>query len=242
MKLIILLVFLIITLQSCGSKNGTDQATEKETQATTELGINLDDLIDGQYLAVFETINPQITNRIMGAFTFSRDKELDELVGDVRITSAGISAIHAQNVRIGRRCPTIKDDLNNDGIIDAVEGEVVYGGILFPLDGDLSSQASHDGEFPVGDVYGNYIYSRVANFSAFLNDLRAEAQYEEYNKLKENEPLLIEGRVVIVHGYDNSIELPSSVSTVGRLSSNQTIPIACGVIQKVLSAPGEVIY
>lgn len=241
MKLTILIAFLILTLQSCQPKKGADKEKPKEIETTTPISINIDDSIDGQYLGVFETVNPKVTNRITGAFTFSREKELDEVVGDVRITNAGVNVLHSQNVRIGHRCPTMADDLNNDGIIDAVEGEAVYGAILFPLDGDISGQASHDGEFPVGDIYGNYIYSRVAVFTDFMKDLRAEPRFDDYKKLGPEEPLMIEGRAVVIHGYDETAELPLSVSTIGRLSAIHTIPIACAVISKVLSPPGEVI-
>lgn len=228
-----------LVLISCQPKSEGPQA--KKRQTVTQIGIDIDDAIEGQYLAVFETLNPQITSRITGAFTFSREKDLDEMVGDVRITNAGIKVIHAQNVRLGRRCPTMDDDQNNDGIIDAVEGEAVYGPILFPLDGDLTTQSSHDGEFPIGDVYGNYIYSRVAKFSEFIADLRSEPTSEGYLKLKSNEALRIEGRAVVVHGIDKAADLPATVSATGRGSPYQGLPIVCGIISKVLASPGEVI-
>lgn len=230
---------MVLVLVSCQPKS--EGPKPKKRQAVTEIGIDIDASIDGQYLAVFETLNPQLTSRITGAFTFSREKEIDELVGDVRITNAGIKVIHAQNVRQGRRCPTMDDDTNHDGIIDAFEGEAVYGPILFPLDGDLSTQSSHDGEFPVGDVYGNYIYSRVAKFSDFIADLRSEPTSEGYLKLKSKEPLRIEGRAVVVHGIDKAADLPATVRSTGRASSYQALPIVCGIINKVLSPPGEVI-
>jgi len=238
MKTTLLITLILLTLQSCQPKSkGTK---EKRKQTTTQVSIDIDDSIEGQYLAVFETVNPKITSRITGAFTFSREKELDEVVGDVRITNAGVKVIHAQNVRQGRRCPNLDDDKNHDGIIDATEGETVYGAILFPLDGDLSSQSSHDGEFPMGDVYGNYIYSRVSIFSEFISDLRAEPAFDGYPKLKPKEPLRIEGRAVVIHGYDDAADLPPSVGTIGRRTAAQTIPIACGIVHKVLSLPGEV--
>ena len=230
------MAFVII---SCQSKSESPQP--KNRQAVTQIGIDIDDAIEGQYLAVFETLNPQLTSRITGAFTFSREKEFDELVGDVRITNAGTEVIHAQNVRQGRRCPTINDDQNHDGIIDALEGEAVYGPILFPLDGDLSTQSSHDGEFPIGDVYGNYIYSRVAKFSEFIADLRSEPTSEGYLKLKAKEALRIEGRAVVVQGIDQAADLPATVRSTGRASPYQALPIVCGIIGKVLSPPGEVI-
>jgi hypothetical protein len=237
-----LIFIILLLLMSCGRGAGGSGKSSNQSPATTEsdleIGLDIDAEIDGQYLAVFETLNPIITYKLTGAFTFSRDKLEDELVGDVRLTNAGAGVIHAQNVRTGTRCPTLDDDLNQDGIIDASEGEAIYGPLLFPLDGDLSSQSSHDGVFPVGDIYGNYIYSKVTKFTSFIKDLRSMDNNDGYPKLPKEKPLDIEGRVVVVHGIDSAVELPSSVMSVGRLSRHQSLPIVCGVIMKVWEAPG----
>ena len=244
---IVFILFLILT--ACGqapqgSRKQEAQVyikpNEQEHLGPQELVRDLDQAVQGQYLAVFETLNPELTSKITGAFTFSRETVIDEIVGDVRITNAGANLNHAQNVRYGRRCPTLDDDLNQDGILDAEEGELVYGKILIPLDGDLSSQSSHDGEFPVGDSFGNYIYSRVAKFSSFMEDLRANGHNQDHHKLRADEPLDIEGRVVVVHGVDEASDLPETVRTVGRPSAYQSLPIACGSIKKVLDSPGEI--
>lgn len=235
----------LILLSACGgSKSGGASGASKPNSETTPVvvddGIDIDASIDGQYLAVFEGTNATVTGRITGAFTFSRDKELDEVVGDVRITNAGASLLHAQHVRLGTRCPTPSDDTNGDGLIDAIEGEAVYGKIFFPLDGDLSSQASHDGEFPVGDSYGNYIWARATSFTAFIRDLRSPDEGYGYFKLQPREAFSIEGRVVVIQGVDEAMGLPATVRATGRFKPHQTLPIACGVIQKVLDPPGTI--
>ncbi len=241
MKLNIAICFLLVFIFSgCGTKEGNDASVkQKEAITVAEPELDIDDSIDGQYLAVFETLNPQITSKITGAFTFSREKEIDELVGDVRITNAGPGLIHAQSVRVGRQCPTMVNDLNQDGIIDAYEGEVVYGKIFIPLDGDLASQSSHDGEFPKGDIYGNYIYARVTKFSSFMQDLRNTIDHEGYVKLNPMEPLAIEGRVVVVHGVDEASGLPVTVRSVGKAEAHQSLPIVCGIIRKIKVPPGD---
>jgi len=236
MKLTILVICLLLT--ACG-QNGASKKSHHHEDSYPEVSLDLDDSIDGQYLAVFETLNPQITNKVTGAFTFSREKEIDELVGDVRITNAGSGIIHAQNVRVGRKCPTIEDDSNHDGIIDDSEGEVVYGKIFIPLDGDLSTQSSHDGEFPKGNIYGNYIYSQVTSFNRFMKDLRNTEDNEGYVKLKPSEPLEIEGRVVVVHGVDEAADLPITARSGGRSSVHQSLPIVCGVIKKITTLPTD---
>jgi hypothetical protein len=227
----------ILFLASCNNGGGGQPS---HRQAKTKLEIDIDALIEGQYLAIFETINPQITSKISGAFTFSVDKFSDELVGDVRITNAGTDLVHAQAIRVGNRCPTLDDDLNQDGIVDDKEGEAVYGKVFFPLDGDLTTQSSHDGEFPKGDIYGNYIYSRVTKFSDFMKDLRDSENNEGYIKLKAKEPLNIEGRVVVIHGVDEASGLPETVRSVSRTSPHQSLPIVCGLIKKVLIPPGQI--
>jgi hypothetical protein len=185
---------------------------------------NIDDDLEGQYLAVFETINPSITKKINGSFTFSREKTEDEVVVDVRVTNSGTKIIHSQHIRLGKRCPESSDDINQDGVIDEHEGQLVYGKIFIPLDGDISSQSSHDGEFPVSDEYGRYIYSRFAKFSLFIQDLRSEQDINYYEKLKANEPLEIIGKAIVVNGIEG----------------NNNLPIACGIIEKVLASPGEI--
>lgn len=224
---------------ACGG-GGASKSIQQKQETPIIIDLDIDAALDGQYLAVFETLNPQVTTKITGAFTFSREKETDEIVGDVRITNAGPALIHAQNVRLGTRCPTANDDSNADGIIDAREGEAIYGGIYFPLDGDLSTQSSHDGEFPVGDVYGNYIWARVTKFSTFIKDLRSEKSTDGYFKLSKREPMDLEGRVVVIHGVDAAADLPASVRSVGRSAAHQSLPIACGVISKVQIPPGTV--
>lgn len=242
MKKSLLLLPLLVSLSACNSGGGGSSSKRgpHETDENNPVVIDIDAEIDGAYLAVFTTLNPQITSKITGAATFARDKETDEVIGDVRINSAGPKLIHAQYIRTGKRCPIMDDDINADGVIDAQEGEAVYGKIFFPLDGDLSSQASHDGEFPVGDNYGNYIYSRVAKFSSFMKDLRSKDNADEYVKLKNIEPLVIEGKVVVVHGVDEAMDLPPTVRGWNRRSPYQSLPIVCGLLKKVIDHPGTI--
>ena len=235
LKSITLIALLLLACCNGGSKGQPGQRVSK-----TQIKRDIDSLIEGQYLAVFETLNPQITSKISGAFTFSVEQFNDELVGDVRINNAGPDLVHSQAVRVGNRCPNLDDDLNQDGILDDKEGEAVYGQVFFPLDGDISSQSSHDGEFPKGDIYGNYIYSKVTAFSQFMKDLRDPENNEGYIKLKAKEPLNIDGRVVVIQGVDEASGLPDTVRSVGRSSAHQSLPIVCGIIKKVLIPPGQI--
>ena len=73
MKLKSIALVSLLLLASCigGSK---DQPHQRVTK--TQMKLDIDSLIEGQYLAVFETLNPQITSKISGAFTFSVEKFL----------------------------------------------------------------------------------------------------------------------------------------------------------------------
>ena len=230
----------IFFISSCNVSKQSNQSPHSNT-AIDPIELPIDSEIEGQYLAVFETINPELSTKITGAFTFSVEKEIDELVMDVRLTNSGGNLIHAQNIRAGNRCPNLQDDVNLDGIIDAIEGEAVYGKIFIPLDGDVSSQSSHDGEFPTADNYGNYIYAKLTSFTTFMEDLRKESEgYQDYIKLKKHEPLNIARRVVVIQGMSEEIILSPSVGSVGQMEAHQSIPIVCGVIKKVLLPPGEI--
>jgi hypothetical protein len=239
MHFISTLLITLILVSSCNAKKQSSRRPPIKTDLES-IAVPLDSEIEGQYLAVFENINPELSTKISGAFTFSVEKEFDELVMDVRLTNSGKSIIHAQSIRTGNRCPSVSDDLNRDSIIDAIEGEAVYGKVFIPLDGDISTQSSHDGEFPTADTYGNYIYAKVTSFSTFMVDLRHETGNKEYIKLKSQEPLSIGSRVVVIHGMSEEINLPTTVRTIGPMTVHQSIPIVCGLIQKVLSVPGEI--
>ncbi len=235
------MTFLLFVI-SCNMSNHTSKPPHQKT-VLDPIVVPIDSDVQGQYLAVFESLNLELSHKISGAFTFSVESEIDELVMDVRLTNSGANLIHAQNLRTGSRCPTSNDDLNLDGIIDAFEGEAVYGKIFIPLDGDISSQSSHDGEFPSSDEYGNYIYAKLTSFSTFLQDLRqSEESNQDYVKLKTNEPLDIEKRVVVIQGLSEEIKLPETVRSVGSMTSHQSLPIVCGVIKKVLTPPGEITF
>ena len=239
MHFLSILFFALIFVCSCNAKKKSSHIPLIKTDLET-IAVPLDSEIEGQYLAVFEILNPELSNKISGAFTFSLEKEFDELVMDVRLTNSGKNIIHAQSIRTGSHCPSLKDDINLDGIIDALEGEAVYGKVFIPLDGDISTQSSHDGEFPTSDTYGNYIYSKVTSFSTFMVDLRDAKENQEYIKLKAQEPLNIVSRVVVIHGMSEEIDLPTTVRTLDPMSVHQSIPIVCGVIHKVVSTPGEI--
>lgn len=196
---------------------------------------DLDKLQTATYMAVLNPLNIQLGSEASGSFTFHKDQ--DFIVTDVRIIGSVPNIIHGQNVYIGESCPTELNDLNKDGIIDIMEAHSAAGDIVIPLDGDINTQYSLLGMYPLADAWGAYVYSLTASFEKFIYDLQDDDEVTTDEIIKVS-PLRLTGRVVMVHGIADDLLLPDSVATNGGLSANQTIPIACGVIQKVETVPG----
>lgn len=235
---IIFLLALLVIFQGCskGSKSKTTLIPKNETQTPSPLEI------EGQYIALFESVNEVSSGPISGALTLARDQ--DEFVADVRF-AGGIGTaniLHAQNIHVGSRCPNPNDDLNGDGYIDEVEGQAVYGKILIPLDGDLNTQHMGKGTFPVSDDFANYIWTGVASFNKFLSDLReTDINLDDnYVKLDGEKRLDLVGRVVVIQGIKDTIPLPETIMTIGFMGPQQSLPIACGVITEVAGIPGVI--
>jgi len=130
-------------------------------------------------------------------------------------------------------------DANGDGFLDVVEGVPTYGPILIPLDGDLSSQDAGGSDFPSG---ASYNYEQETSYAAMLGDLKLPDPNTEdaVTKLNASDLLQLEGRHVVIHGVMESADLPDTVATIADLPNHVTLPIACGVIQRVSEeAPAE---
>lgn len=227
-------------LFSCGKNSGDgsasqEHATKIEEEAAPPDGSN----IDGLYVAKFITLNSQINGTVPGSASFLRKD--DKFMAYVRLFAGYPKAWHSQYVYEGTRCPTESDDTNGDGIVDIVEAEAVLGKILIPLDSDISSQASGRRFFPLADLSGSYQYERVTSFRRFLQDLQGSATDPtgEMTKLPPGEGLRIVGKPVMIWGIGEEVQLPQTVATKGRLQTFQTIPVACGIYEKIEEIPGK---
>lgn len=227
----------LFLLAACGD-NGGERSRAPAPLYAPSMPVTLDSEFQGQYLAVLRPIHPMLLEKLKGAVTISREQ--DELVGDVRLSNGFPDQVFAQNIRQGSRCPTMEDDLNLDGFIDANEGEAVYGKMLIPLDADLSGQSNSARIYPLADQYGNYIYSKVTSFAAFIRDLREvdPSEEDDYVKLDKIEKLEMEERVAVIHGVPKDFILPETVQTTSSQPAFQTMPIACGKMKVVGMAPG----
>ena len=192
------------------------------------------------YVAELNAINNGVGGAISASFSIN--KEGSRLIAYMRLNGGHPRIVHQQRVHVGTSCPTAANDTNGDGYVDVNEAFAHTGKILFPLDADISNQERGSSIWPAGDMYGYYHWERATSFDRFISDLREPNLNEEsdYAKLGPGGALNLDGRVVMVHGAAENSNLPDTVGTRGRLKNYQVIPIACGVIRKVNSIPGEV--
>lgn len=75
-----------------------------------------------------------------------------------------------------------------------------------------------------GDRYGNYVYQRSTSRSELMSDLRAVdlGLSSDFSKLASNEPLNLSGKVIVVHGVQGYLDLPT---TVGSAWGSQIIDL-----------------
>jgi hypothetical protein len=233
-RLVFLALFLLGACNIQQTRNqGSDSSQEKEEALPLD-GSH----IQGHYQAKFMTMNPHVNGTIPGSANFFRKEE--RIYAFVRLFAGGVKAWHMQNVYTGSRCPVLSDDKNADGFIDIQEAEEVLGKILIPLDSDISNQQSGKRFFPVADLSGNYQYERVGPFRRFIEDLQREDKdpEDDFVKIPRGQGLRLIGKTVLVQGVSETLELPETLATKGRHRSFQTLPVACGVFEKVERTPG----
>ncbi|MEQ9399685.1 MAG: hypothetical protein RJQ04_11035 [Longimicrobiales bacterium] len=140
--------------------------------------------------------------------------------------------LHPQHIHFAESCPTVAADANNDGFVDVVEGVPTYGGILVPLDGDLTDQSAGQPDgFPTATAAGTISFDRTANLDAMLADLTASDPNPDDPVVKlEGDRLRLTTRTVVLHGVSSETELPSSVQSIGSAPATLTLPVACGQV------------
>lgn len=234
----LIVLSILLDLSACGQNISGDQ--NNSNVSAEKLGIT-NEAIELQqnvtYMAVLNSLNSKVAENVSGSFTLH--KESDFVVADMRVSGSAANIIHSQNVHVGIACPTIEADTNQDGIIDIVEARQYVGGVIIPLDGDINNQYSLLGMFPVADNWGSYIYSQTASFERLLEDLRSEDENLNDDVVKlGSSPLSLVGKAVIINGIGDDVILAQSVLTDAGLTANQSLPVACGIITKVVSIPG----
>ncbi|MFA5583248.1 MAG: hypothetical protein WDA09_03460 [Bacteriovoracaceae bacterium] len=234
-------ILMSILLMSCGSEGPTKNKNQKVVNLEQQDPLIIEDSIDGQYLAKLLPMNQHISGPLDGAVTLSLDK--DEFIGDVRFFGNPLTAetVFEQTVHIGNRCPTLADDLNEDGILDETEVLKVVDEVIIPLDGDLNSQWLGANTYPLADSFGSYYYSQVASFQRLLDDLwEIDINFEDLLvKLPKDTIPEFEGKIALIRGISKNLNLPPGVEFTHRNGVHASLPILCGVFQKVRNPPGR---
>jgi hypothetical protein len=228
------LIGMSVLLSACGKESGGSKQVVSAPKAEP---VELETEVFGTYAVKMKPLNEKIVGKVAGAATITREK--DNFIVDIRMSSVPAWILHTQSLHVGKACPTEANDLNGDGFIDIEEAQSSIGDVLIPLDGDLNTQKSRIGWYPVADQYGSYMYSETASYERMLADLQIvdEIKNDHVAKLSAGEKLNLLGRVVVIYGVPENSNLPDTVKSRGNLENYQTLPIACGVIQKMHQNP-----
>lgn len=184
---------------------------------------------DATYRAKLSSVNAEATGSDAegeASFTIAGDRLT------IRVTEMGAAADmqHLQHFhgfvdadRISR-CPTAADDANGDGIIDLAETEAGAGTTMVPFhDHPVSMEVASD-TYPIAGPDGSYSYEKTVSLSALQKSFAEKFKGQDLDLAR---------RVVFLHGVPDSMQLPATVASLGDISAQVTIPIACGKIEKV---------
>ena len=197
----ILLLVSMLFVVSCGGKSngnghaeGTNPNENEEVQNETisSDGSN----INGVYATTLLAMNKNI--HIWKVGTAAIQRVGDSFTALVKIKYGQRNTTFKQSIYSGTRCPTMKDDLNEDAYIDINEALVAIGQIVIPLDGNLDSQMEGAAIYPSGDAdYGAFLYKSSSSFARMFADLKTPDMNPSDNiiKLKADEGLSLQGRV-----------------------------------------------
>jgi len=211
----------LLSLASCGgsgNSGGPGGEMRQETQLT-----------EGSYKAILRPYNFTVAGWIPNGMTDIKIQGDEIEVKSWLDDSANV--VHMQNIHLGTTCPEMIHDGNKDGFVDFNETVKVANKILIPLDADLNSQASGNTIYPKG----NFTYFQKASLSQLMSDLKEQdVDSGDYQvKLANNDHLNLAGKVIIITGAAANRALPSSVSTLNGLTPELSVPIACGIIERM---------
>jgi hypothetical protein len=206
-----------------------------QNEATAPDGSN----INGIYAAELWPVNYNLHFKTLGMAALKRDGDTFEAMVNMKYAPKG--TVLKTAVYTARRCPTIKDDLNKDAYIDILEARLAIGKITIPFDSDLDSQMGGHNSYSASTIDGKFVYRQTASFSRMFADLQGadEDSSDQMVKIGQGEGMTLPGRIVLVQGLAETIDLPESVATTDGENSHATIPVACGVLWKVTEMPEE---
>jgi hypothetical protein len=195
---------------------------EKEKSKST-ISIN-DELevqsLEGHYRAIIRPINNSLSGWIPSGM--AQIKILGDTFEVQTWLEDAAPNVHHQNIHLGTECP-ISNDLNMDGFVDVKEMIPTTKEILIPLDDQLDSVAIGVGIYPSGRTYQ---YNQKASLSKLMGELHQTI-------LSPTKQLKLAGKIILIHGASPTTSLPNSVATIEGRTGQETVPIACGVLEKV---------
>lgn len=222
MKTNILLLAVLVSIVSCG-KGGSGGGSNGYIQA------EMVPLEDGTYHTALRPVNPKSAGYLpYGTSTIKVNG--DEISASVTLDDAS-TVEHEQNIHMGSRCPDASDDKNGDGFVDYEEAMAVVGSVILPLDNDIQTQKSGEGNYPTGRAV---TYNRKASVDRLTTDLWQvdENVGDNVMKLDSGSSFGVVNRTVLVHGVYNK-SLPGTVKPKSGQGPDLSMPIVCGVIQQL---------
>ena len=242
LKILIPLSFSLVV--ACGSGKSSDN-----NKNSTQGGINQNETIQadgsnikGVYATTLAPLNKNIHMPRIGVAAVQRDGDVFSAFLKIKSGQRGTNL--RQAIYTGRRCPTIKDDLNKDAHIDIQEALIAIGKIIIPLDSNVDSQLGGVNNYPMSDTMsGSYFYQATGSFDRMFADLKTPDQNEADNivKLGPNDGLTFPGRIILLQGANEKVFFPPTVATAEGEKVHKSIPIACGVLWKVEKLPKELL-
>lgn len=211
MKKITLSIFVSLTfLAACGKSGGSSSSSSIGTKLQEQQA-------EGFYRAILRPYNNSLSGFLPTGF--AEIKVSGDTVQVKTLLDDDARVPHIQSIQMGTRCPTLADDTNGDGLIDIEESYKASGEVFIPLDNDLAVMDGN-GTYPIG---GSFTYNRSSSLSVLEGETR--------NRF--NQSLNLGGRVVIIHGVAANTKMPATVATRHGLAPQSTIPIVCGVLQRM---------
>jgi hypothetical protein len=148
----------------------------------------------------------------------------------VQLTASGLAdMLHVQFIQAGNACPTMASDTNGDLVVDGPEALAASGLVLLPLDGDLTSQTLDTATSPVGTAIA---YTQIVFLSAVNTAVHGTPSSEFVTTIPAGQEFNPDGLAVLVYGVADPLLI--TVGTIFDLTSNQSVPVACGVLESVV--------
>jgi hypothetical protein len=212
MKILFLVILLskIFIISSCGEKN-------KKSPTNLSEGFK-EEHIEGNYRGVLRPLNNHLSGYLPTGVA-----EVKTGNGKIKISTIlddDAKVLHIQSLFSGTKCPSITDDLNQDGIIDFDESRLVIGELLIHLDGQIDGKITTDGRYPWGS---GFTYEKSGKIKSIEDDIKSRAEVR----------LMLRNRVVMIYGVSKDTPLPESIAKPIEISKESSIPVVCGILEKI---------